>query len=98
MPYHAYMMASASGVLYVGVTNNLERRVSEHKSKRTTGFTSAYNVTKLVYFESFGNIKDAIAREKQWKSWRRSKKVALLEATNPQWQDLSENFHPKPSL
>jgi putative endonuclease len=94
MPYHVYMMASASGVLYTGVTNNLERRVSEHKSKRTPGFTSAYNVTKFVYFESFGNIRDAIAREKQWKSWRRSKKVALLEATNPQWRDLSENFHP----
>ncbi len=93
MVYHAYMMASVSGVLYIGVTNDLERRVSEHKSKTIPGFTSDYNVTKLVYFESFSNIRDAIAREKQWKSWRRSKKVALLEATNPEWRDLSEDFH-----
>jgi len=93
MVYHTYMMASASGVLYIGVTNDLERRVLEHKSKHTRGFTSAYNVTKLVYFESFANVRDAIAREKQWKSWRRSKKVALLEATNPEWRDLSADFH-----
>ncbi len=93
MLYHAYMMASASGVLYIGMTNNLELRVSQHKSKRIPGFTSAYNTTKLVYFESFSNVNDAIAREKQWKGWRRSKKIALLEAINPKWRDLSEDFH-----
>jgi putative endonuclease len=91
--YHTYMMASASGVLYTGVTNHLERRVTEHQSKSTPGFSSRYNTTKLVYFEPFSNIRDAIAREKQWKTWRRNKKVALIERLNPQWQDLSEDFN-----
>jgi putative endonuclease len=92
MAYHTYMMASASGVLYIGVTNDLERRVFEHKSKLTPGFTSAYNVSKLVYFESFSNVIDAIAREKQWKSWRRQKKVTVLESKNPEWRDLSDRL------
>src|SRR6266853_2287949 len=68
--HHTYMMASASGVLYIGVTNHLERRVSEHQSKRTQGFSSRYNTTKLVYFEPFSDSRNAIAREKQWKTWR----------------------------
>ena len=66
MVYHAYMMASASGVLYIGVANHLERRVAEHQSKRTPGFSSTYNTTELVYFEPFSDIRNAIAREKQW--------------------------------
>jgi putative endonuclease len=68
------MMASASGVLYIGVTNHFERRVGEHQSKRTPGFSSRYNTAKLVYFELFSDIRNAIAREKQWKTWRREKK------------------------
>jgi putative endonuclease len=86
------MVASASGVLYVGVTNYLERRVTGHQSKRTQGFSSRYNATKLVYFEPFSDIRNAIAREKQWKTWRRDKKVTLIERLNPQWQDLSKDF------
>ena len=91
--YHAYLMSSASGVLYAGMTNNLERRVIEHKSKFTPGFSSDYSTTKLVYFEPFNNVRAAIAQEKQWKTWRRSKKVALIESVNRNWRDLSEDFH-----
>lgn len=93
MVYHAYIMASSSGVLYCGVTNHLERRVAEHKSKRTPGFSRTYNTTKLVYFEPFSDVRDAIAREKQWKTWRRAKKVGLIEGLNIQWRDLSEDFN-----
>jgi putative endonuclease len=93
MVYHSYMMASASGVLYVGVTNHLERRVAEHQSKHTEGFSSTYNTTKLVYFEPFSDIRNAITREKQWKTWRREKKIALIERLNPQWRDPSEDFN-----
>ncbi len=93
MVYHAYMMASASGVLYVGVTNNLERRVAEHKSKLTRGFSQKYKTVKLVHYEPYSDVRDAIAREKEWKGWRRSKKTALIETRNPQWRDLSEDFH-----
>jgi len=93
MVNHVYILASASGVLYTGVTNHLERRVAEHQSKRTQGFSSKYNTTKLVYFEPFSDIRNVIAREKQWKTWRRDKKVALIERLNPAWRDLSEDFN-----
>ena len=93
MVNHVYIMASASGVLYSGVTNHLERRVAEHQSKRAPGFSRRYNTTKLVYFEPFSDIRNAIAREKQWKTWRRDKKVVLIERFNPQWRDLSEDFN-----
>ena len=86
-------MASESGVLYIGVTNHLEFRAAQHKQKLTPGFTSTYNVTKLVYFEPFGDIRNAIAREKQLKRWRREKKVALIEQLNPTWRDLTADFH-----
>ncbi len=87
--YSVYVMASASGVLYVGVTNDLERRVFEHRNKRVPGFSARYNTQKLVYFETFGDVRTAIAREKQLKGWLRSRKVALIESINPQWKDLS---------
>ena len=74
MVYHAYMMAGGSGVLYAGITSHLERRVAEHKSRSTRSFTSIYNVTKLVYSEPYNDVRDAIAREKQWKTWRRQKR------------------------
>lgn len=77
-------------MLYVGVTNNLERRVLEHKEKAVPGFTRRYQVTHLVYYETYPDIRDAIQREKEIKAWRREKKVALLEAMNPAWKDLSE--------
>ena len=87
--YSVYIMASVSGVLYIGMTNDLERRVLEHKKKTVRGFSTRYNVQKLVYFESFGYVHAAIAREKQLKGWLRRRKVALIESTNPKWDDLS---------
>ena len=87
--YYVYIMASRRRVLYVGVTNDLARRVDEHKQKKNAGFTARYNVNRLVYFEEYGDIREAIAREKQIKSWRRSKKVALIELLNPKWRDLA---------
>jgi putative endonuclease len=83
-------MASYSRVLYIGVTNDLNRRVYQHKTKaHPDGFTARYNVTCLVHYEAFADIRDAIAREKQIKGWRRSKKVELIESANPEWKDLS---------
>ncbi len=93
MVYHVYIMASASGVIYTGVTNFLERRLTQHKKKLTPGFASTFNTTKLVYFEPFSDVRDAIAREKQLKRWRRDKKTFLIEKLNSQWRDLSEDFH-----
>ena len=86
---HVYIMASASRVLYIGVTSDLLRRVREHKEKKVPGFTAPYCVTELVYFEAFGDIRVAIAREKQLKGWLRAKKIALIESVNPRWQDLA---------
>ena len=88
--YYVYIMASRSRVLYTGMTNDLERRVLEHKSGLTKGFTKQYRVARLVYFEEHTDVRDAIAREKQIKGWLRSKKVALIEAANPSWNDLSK--------
>lgn len=90
--YYVYIMASVSRVLYIGVTNGLERRVFEHQHKLVAGFTSKYNVTRLVYYEDFGDIRDAIAREKQLKGWRREKKITLIESLNPKWRDLSADW------
>jgi putative endonuclease len=82
----------ANKVLYTGVTNDLERRLYEHKNKLIKGFTEKYNVNKLVYFDSTTDVKAAIAREKQIKGWTRQKKNDLIESINPQWYDLSESF------
>jgi putative endonuclease len=89
MAYHVYILASASGVLYIGVTGHLERRVGEHRRDEAEGFTKRYGVHRLVYFEAFGDVRDAIAREKQLKGWRREKKVALIRKGNPGFGDLS---------
>jgi putative endonuclease len=89
--YFVYLLASRSRVLYVGVTNDLERRVFEHKHKLVRGFTAKYDVDRLLYFESTSNVLAAIAREKEIKGWRRSRKVALIESVNPSWQDLSSD-------
>ena len=86
--YCVYIMASESGVLYVGVTNNVERRATQHQQKLVPGFTARYNVHKLVYFEVYGDIRLAIAREKQIKGWLRKRKIALIESMNPSWKDL----------
>lgn len=85
-------MTNNSKTLYTGVTNNLNRRVNEHKNKLIQGFTAKYNITKLVYFEIFTDINRAIAREKQIKGWLRKKKINLIESVNPEWDDLSEEW------
>ncbi|MGA2137691.1 MAG: GIY-YIG nuclease family protein [Verrucomicrobiia bacterium] len=90
--YYVYILVSKSRVLYVGLTNDLERRLFDHRQKIIEGFTSKYNVNRLAYYEYFENIRDAIAREKQIKGWRREKKLALIESMNPQWRDLSAEW------
>ncbi|HEV2749998.1 MAG TPA: GIY-YIG nuclease family protein [Gemmatimonadales bacterium] len=87
--FYTYIMASRSRVLYTGVTNDLARRVIEHKRGLNAGFTSRYRVTRLVYFEEFADIRDAIAREKQLKGWKRSRKIGLIERRNPTWEELA---------
>jgi putative endonuclease len=87
--YYVYIMASHSRVIYIGMTNDLRRRVAQHQQKLIEGFTQRYNVTQLVHYEVTNDVHSALAREKELKGWRRSKKVALIEATNPQWHDLS---------
>ena len=87
--YYVYILASFRRTLYVGVTNNLERRLWEHRNGLGSAFVRRYNVYQLVYVEETGDVLAAIAREKQIKAWRRSKKVALIEAANPTWRDLS---------
>ena len=90
--YYVYIMASRSRVLYTGITNDLVRRVDEHKRSLTPGFTSRYHITRLVYFEEFGDVRDAIAREKQLKGWVRSRKLRLIEQKNPTWEDLANTW------
>ena len=90
--YLVYIMTNKSRTLYTGITNDLQRRVYEHRGKLLHGFTSRYNITKLVYFEAIPNIREAITREKQIKGWLRSKKIALIESVNPNWIDLSSEW------
>jgi putative endonuclease len=85
-----YIVASRSRNLYTGVTNDLERRVLEHKQGLVPGLTKRYRTHRLVYYEAFGYIRDAIAREKQIKAWTRAKRLALIETSNPTWIDLSQ--------
>ncbi len=87
--YHVYLMASPSRTLHIGVTNDLERRVQEHKGGVPGSFTERYNVTELVYFEEFGDIHQAIDRETELKQMTRKQKIRLIESTNPSWRDLS---------
>ena len=91
--FFVYILASRrNGTLYVGVTNDLARRMSEHKSKLVHGFTRKYRVDKLVYFEEYPSILEARARERALKRWDRAWKLALIEEMNPQWRDLSEEL------
>ncbi|MFA5032605.1 MAG: GIY-YIG nuclease family protein [bacterium] len=90
--YYVYIMTNKSKTLYTGITNDIERRVSEHKSKLIRGFTKRYNITKLVYYESTNDVRIAIEREKQIKGWLRIKKIALIKSVNPEWKDLSLSF------
>ena len=92
--YFVYILTNKeNSVLYIGVTNNLERRLSEHKNKIVEGFTKNYNVYKLVYYEKFSDINLAIAREKKLKGWKRTRKNELVEEDNPGWKNLTEGWY-----
>lgn len=93
MAYYVYLLASRKdGALYVGVTNDLVRRIYEHRSKAVPGFTSRYNITKLVWFEIYDDPISAITREKEIKKWHRAWKVDLIERDNPGWDDLYDSI------
>jgi len=87
--YTVYILTNRSGTLYIGMTNDLPRRIAEHKAGRGSAFTSQYNIDRLIYVEETGDVREAIAREKQLKGWSRAKKIALIESVNPEWKDLS---------
>ncbi len=91
--YHVYILASHSRRLYIGVTNNLVRRIWEHRAKLIRGFSAKYRTTSLVFFETTSHARGAIAREKELKGWRREKKIALIERDNPAWRDLAANWY-----
>jgi putative endonuclease len=90
--YYVYILTNHSGTLYIGVTNDLERRVMEHKEFKIDGFTKRYRINRLVYYEETPNVNAALEREKQIKRWRREKKIMLIELENPTWRDLSEGW------
>ena len=92
--YYVYILANwDDSVLYIGVTGNLQKRLYEHRMGLAEGFTKKYNIHKLVYFETTGDVYSAISREKQLKKWRRAKKNVLINRANPQWRDLSEEWN-----
>lgn len=92
--YFTYIVASKSRILYIGVTGDLFVRVLQHKLKINEGFSATYNCDRLVFFEQFQEPANAIARKKQLKGWVRRKKIALIEKSNPTWEDLSEGWYP----
>ncbi len=94
--FFVYIMANRSRTLYTGVTNDLFRRVYEHKHKLIRGFTARYHIDRLVYYEVFSDVRQAILREKQIKGWRRVKKIQLIESFNPEWRDLAEEWYQEP--
>ncbi len=93
--YYVYILTNRSKTLYTGVTNDLIRRVYEHKQKLIPGFTQKYNIDKLAYYDETVDVTAAIAREKQIKGWLRVKKIALIESMNPEWHDLSADWYEK---
>ena len=90
--YFVYILGNGKGTLYIGVTNNLARRLYEHKTKQVPGFTAKYAVDQLLFAESFGNVHDALAAEKQIKGWTRKKKLELIRTQNPTFEDLSKDW------
>ena len=90
--YYTYILTNNSGTLYIGVTNDLHRRMNEHRERRNEGFTARYNIHRLVYFETTRYVLDAIRREKEWKGWKRARKIALINSMNPGWKDLSAGW------
>ena len=96
--FYTYIVGSLSGTLYIGMTNNLAKRVWQHKQHEIDGFTAKYKVDRLLYFETFDDVRNAIHREKQLKGWKRQKKIDLIEAQNPQWVDLSRGWYESRTL
>ncbi len=90
--FWVYIMSSESGTLYMGMTNNIDRRVFEHKHHLSGGFTAKYDCNRLVWFEEWSDVRNAIDRETQIKAWRRAKKIELIEAMNPHWNDLAKDW------
>jgi putative endonuclease len=86
--FWVYILSNRSHILYIGLTNNLTRRVNDHRKQKRGSFTARYKVTRLVYFEQFQYINNAIAREKELKHWTRAQKISLIESTNPTWEEL----------
>jgi putative endonuclease len=91
--FYTYILGSISGTLYIGMTNNLIRRIWQHKQHEVCGFTAKYRVDRLLYFESFDDVRTAINSEKQLKGWTRQKKIGLIKARNPSWIDLSSEWY-----
>jgi putative endonuclease len=91
--YYVYMITNGKRTLYVGMTNDLERRIYEHKYKLVDGFTKKYNITWIVYYEEASTAETAVTREKQIKRWTRQKKVDLIESTNPKWKDMAAGWY-----
>ena len=94
MPYYVYILSGRSRNLYTGVTNNLTRRVAEHREGLVRGFTSRYRIYRLVHYECCPSVRAAIAREKEIKGWRREKKITLITTRNPAWDDLAADWYP----
>ena len=90
--YYVYIIASRTHILYIGITNNIQRRTEQHSNASFPGFTAAYQCHRLVWFEYYQYVNNAISREKQIKRWGREKKIELIERTNPTWADLSEQW------
>ena len=93
--FFVYILSSRSRTLYIGVTNDLHVRVLQHREKQPGSFTAQYNIDRLVYFERFQYVQNAIAREKELKDWNRARKVALIESVNPTWEDLAAYLRPE---
>jgi putative endonuclease len=91
--YYVYIMTNKSGTLYTGMTNNIEKRVFEHKNKLVPGFTKKYNLNRLIHLETFNDAYSAIAREKVIKGWLRKKKIELIQKDNPDWKDLAQDWY-----
>jgi len=91
--YYVYIMTNKSGTLYTGITNDIKKRIYTHKNKLIPGFTKKYNISRLIYFEIFGDVYFAISREKTIKGWLRKKKIELIRKTNPDWKDLAEDWY-----
>jgi putative endonuclease len=95
--YYIYILTNRSGTLYIGMTNDLVRRVYQHKKKLVEGFTQRYNINRLIYYEETNDVRVAQARERQLKGWLRAKKIELIKTMNPDWKDLSEGWYDEDS-